>query len=198
MKLHFLVWVLSALHFLSGWPNQVLYSTVPYSLVGYIPSKSTHLVMLRYPGRSAVVSVSRGTLSGCRFVSTSTTSSPGTVRGATKASKEGFNHPRTIFYGWAALIFVAGFGYYTVKSANTAKKREFMIKQGHALQQQQLDGDGQAVDGATTQPPPPMLMSSTNQERFAQSPLQSLTAAFNRQTTQRSRTAEQSQPGDAK
>ena len=37
---------------------------------------------------------------------------------------------------WAVLIVVAGFGYFSVKSSNTAKKREFMIKQGQELQQQ--------------------------------------------------------------
>jgi hypothetical protein len=36
------------------------------------------------------------------------------------------------------------------------------------------------------------VMSSSNQEKYAQSPLQSLTAAFNRQTTQRSRNTDPS------
>lgn len=36
------------------------------------------------------------------------------------------------------------------------------------------------------------VMSSSNQEKYAQSPLQSLTAAFNRQTTQRSRNTDSS------
>lgn len=34
---------------------------------------------------------------------------------------------------WAALVVVAGFGYFTVKSNNTAKKREFMRRQGQEM-----------------------------------------------------------------
>lgn len=49
---------------------------------------------------------------------------------------------------WAALIVVAGFGYFTVKSNNTAKKREYMIKQGQQLREQReavADGDQPAA-----------------------------------------------------
>ncbi len=63
------------------------------------------------------------------------------------------DHPRLVCscYRWAALIVVAGFGYYTVKSNNTAKKREFMIKQGQQLQQQRdaVNGEGQSATIST-------------------------------------------------
>lgn len=54
-------------------------------------------------------------------------------------------------YRWAALIVVAGFGYYTVKSNNTAKKREFMIKQGQL--QQQRDAASNVEESAATSTP---------------------------------------------
>ncbi|GAC76884.1 enoyl-coa isomerase [Moesziomyces antarcticus T-34] len=106
----------------------------------------------------------------------------------TPAKGQGLNQPKAIFWGWAALVVVAGFGYFTVKSNNTAKKRDFMIKQGQELQQRRgaVQGDDAAASSM------PVLMSSSNQEKYAQSPLQSLTAAFNRQTTQRSRNTDSS------
>ncbi len=52
---------------------------------------------------------------------------------------------------WAALVVVAGFGYFTVKSNNTAKKREFMIKQGQELQQRR--GAEQGDDAAASSMP---------------------------------------------
>ncbi|TKY87322.1 hypothetical protein EX895_003999 [Sporisorium graminicola] len=102
---------------------------------------------------------------------------------------QGLNQPKAIFWGWAVLVVIAGFSYFTVKSNNTAKKREFMIKQGQELQRQKNEAgeDGQAVASST-----PLLMSTTNQEKYAQSPLQSLAAALSRQTTQRTRNPEAS------
>ncbi|KAJ9478005.1 hypothetical protein PHBOTO_001572 [Pseudozyma hubeiensis] len=105
---------------------------------------------------------------------------------------QGLDQPKAIFWGWAALIVVAGFGYFTVKSNNTAKKREYMIKQGQQLREQRdavADGDQPAATSS------PVLMSSGNQEKYAQSPLQSLAAALNRQTTQRSRNPDAARSG---
>ncbi|SJX62017.1 uncharacterized protein SRS1_10644 [Sporisorium reilianum f. sp. reilianum] len=102
---------------------------------------------------------------------------------------QGLNQPKAIFWGWAGLIVIAGFSYFTVKSNNTAKKREFMIKQGQELQRQRNEAGEDGLPAASSTP---ILMSSTNQEKYAQSPLQSLAAALNRQTTQRSRNPEAS------
>ncbi|EST07859.1 hypothetical protein PSEUBRA_002977 [Kalmanozyma brasiliensis GHG001] len=117
---------------------------------------------------------------------TSRAAAPGARPSSTKG--QGLDRPQAILWGWAALIVVAGFGYYTVKSNNTAKKRDFMIKQGQLQQQRSAVTDGDQPAATST----PVLMSSTNQEKYAQSPLQSLTAAFNRQTTQRSRNTDAS------
>ncbi|GAK63770.1 uncharacterized protein PAN0_003c1978 [Moesziomyces antarcticus] len=129
----------------------------------------------------------RGVLSTSRLNSTSS-ASPATSRSGQPSKGQGLNQPKAIFWGWAALVVVAGFGYFTVKSNNTAKKREFMIKQGQELQQRR--GAEQGDDAAASSMP--VLMSSSKQEKYAQSPLQSLTAAFNRQTTQRSRNTDSS------
>ncbi|SPO23442.1 uncharacterized protein UTRI_02121 [Ustilago trichophora] len=112
----------------------------------------------------------------------STSSANAAPRPAPK--RQGSNQPKYIFWGWTALIFIAGYGYFTVKANNTAKKREFMIRQGQELQQRNatLAEDGQPPANAPT-----VLLSSGSQEKYAQSPMQSLAAAFNRQTTQRSR-----------
>ncbi|PWN47095.1 hypothetical protein IE53DRAFT_371751 [Violaceomyces palustris] len=45
---------------------------------------------------------------------------------------KGLNNPRYIFYGWTALVFVAGLGYFTVKKQNTQKKRDFFLSRGGA------------------------------------------------------------------
>ncbi|SPO22116.1 uncharacterized protein UTRI_02121_B [Ustilago trichophora] len=130
----------------------------------------------------------RSTISPLRMIAVrrlnSTSSVNAAPRPAPKSKGQGLNQPKYIFWGWTALIFVAGYGYFTVKANNTAKKREFMIRQGQELQQRNaaLAEDGQPPANA-----PPVLMSSGSQEKYAQSPLQSLAAAFNRQTTQRSR-----------
>nr|CDI52785.1 putative protein [Melanopsichium pennsylvanicum 4] len=65
---------------------------------------------------------------------------------------QGMNQPKAIFWGWFGLVVVAGLGYFTVKSNNTAKKREFMVKQGQELQQKNamLNEDGEPA--ATTTP----------------------------------------------
>ncbi|KAJ1585300.1 hypothetical protein NDA11_003262 [Ustilago hordei] len=118
-----------------------------------------------------------------RFNSTSTATPP-PPRPGQAPKGQGLDQPKAIFWGWAALVVVAGFGYFAVKSNNTAKKRDFMIKQGQELQRRQ---NGSLEDGSPAPSSTPVLMSSSNQEKYAQSPLQSLTAAFNRQTTQRSR-----------
>jgi hypothetical protein len=37
--------------------------------------------------------------------------------------------PRHIFLGWTALVFAAAGGYFYVKSANTEKKRRYLLEQ---------------------------------------------------------------------
>ncbi len=46
--------------------------------------------------------------------------------GAPRSRGINTNSPKFIFLGWTALVFVAGFGYYTVKTRNTAKAQEFL------------------------------------------------------------------------
>lgn len=55
---------------------------------------------------------------------------------------------------WAALVVVAGYGYYHVKSNNTAKKRDFMIKQGRSQQEQQQQlHNGELAEGQASPMP---------------------------------------------
>lgn len=52
------------------------------------------------------------------------------------------------------MVFAAGYGYYRVKSDNTAKKREFMLKQGRTQQKQQqsLENGELAEDESSPMP----------------------------------------------
>ncbi|CDS00862.1 uncharacterized protein SPSC_03178 [Sporisorium scitamineum] len=133
-----------------------------------------------------ISSLRRTPIAGARKLF-STAAEPSRPRQPPKS--QGLNQPKAIFWGWAGLVVIAGFSYFTVKSNNTAKKREFMIKQGQELQRQRVEA---GEDGRSAVSSPPVLMSSTNQEKYAQPPLQSLAAALNRQTTQRTRNPEAS------
>ncbi|PWN98670.1 hypothetical protein FA09DRAFT_329182, partial [Tilletiopsis washingtonensis] len=45
--------------------------------------------------------------------------------GAGLRSIKQLGRPSTIFYGWTALVFLAGFGYFSVKSSNAEKRRVY-------------------------------------------------------------------------
>lgn len=115
------------------------------------------------------------------------------MSGTSTTNRFSFNAPRPIFYGWTAMIFVTGYGYYYAKQRNYAKRKQLMGEEAVEKNAAAIASrEGLSQEAAEEKALARYRQGEARRQEMEdatkpQSPLQSFLDQLNKQTTQRSR-----------